>query len=231
MSAGADADTDWAAVDRWFDRALERPEDDRRRFLERECPRDDVRATVLELLAALPDGQDRFEVAVARAVEWLEEDRGGVEENDAEDDLPDLGPYRAVERIGQGGVGSVYRAEKSADGLQLEFAVKLVRPELAGGEMHRRLRQERQILAGLEHPNIARLTDGGANRSGRPYLVMELIVGRAIDVYCEEQRLRLSERLRLFLRVCDAVSFAHRSLVIHRDIKPSNILVTENGEP
>ena len=137
-----------------------------------------------------------------------------------------VGPYRIVRPLGQGGMGTVFLAVREGAEFAQRVAIKLVR----GGELLvQRFRQERQILAALEHPNIARLIDGGTTSDGLPYLVMEYVDGTPIDVFA--RNLGTSEKLRLFLHLCDAVQYAHRSLVIHRDIKPANVLVTADGVP
>ena len=138
-----------------------------------------------------------------------------------------IGPYRLLEEIGRGGMGVVYRAEREDDFNKI-VALKLVaRP---GPGWVERLRRERQLLARLEHPHIARLLDGGSTDDGVLYLVMEHVEGEPLSVYARRRRLTVSQRLELFLQICDAVAFAHRNLVIHRDIKPGNILVTKTGE-
>jgi non-specific serine/threonine protein kinase/serine/threonine-protein kinase len=144
---------------------------------------------------------------------------------------PDIGPYRIIERIGQGGMGDVYLAERSDDQFRKKVAIKLIRLGMDSEFVLKRFRNERQILASLEHPNIARLLDGGTASDGRPYFVMEYIEGERIDDYCDEQKLTTLQRLELFQKVCSAVHYAHQNLVIHRDIKPGNILVTEDGVP
>jgi eukaryotic-like serine/threonine-protein kinase len=142
-----------------------------------------------------------------------------------------LGVYELRERIGYGGMGEVYRAARVDGQYQQEVAIKLVRSGYDTTLLLERFRHERQILATLDHPNIARLLDGGTTEDGIPYLVMELIDGAPIDRYCLEQKLSIVERLQLFRQVCAAVDFAHQHLVVHRDLKPSNILVTANGIP
>jgi eukaryotic-like serine/threonine-protein kinase len=142
-----------------------------------------------------------------------------------------IGVYQIVEQIGQGGMGEVYRAVRADGQYTKEVAIKLVRGGFDSASLVERFRNERQILASLDHPNIARLLDGGTTEDGIPYLVMELIEGTPIDRYCEEQDLGIKERLRLFIQVCAAVQYAHQRLVIHRDIKPSNVLVTAEGVP
>jgi eukaryotic-like serine/threonine-protein kinase len=141
-----------------------------------------------------------------------------------------LGPYEIVAEIGRGGMGEVYRAVRVDGQFEQQVAIKLVRAGMGSAFVLERFLHERQILATLDHPNIARLLDGGTT-DGVPYLVMELIEGERIDAYCQVRRLSISDRLRLFLEVCNAVQYAHQHLVIHRDIKPGNILVTADGVP
>jgi non-specific serine/threonine protein kinase/serine/threonine-protein kinase len=141
------------------------------------------------------------------------------------------GPYQIVSEIGHGGMGEVYRAVRIDGQFDQQVAIKLVRVGLGSAFIVERFLHERQILATLNHPNIARLLDGGATEDGVPYLAMELIEGERIDTYCQAQRLSITERLRIFLQVCAAVEYAHQRLVIHRDIKPGNILVTKDGTP
>ena len=141
-----------------------------------------------------------------------------------------IGAYRVEAEIGRGGMGSVYRAVRADDAYQKRVAIKLVDRGLSRRSAEL-FRHERQILADLEHPNIARLLDGGAHEDGSPYLVMEFVEGEPITKYCDTHRLSIEQRLALFQKICSAVHFAHQNLVIHRDIKPANILVTREGEP
>jgi eukaryotic-like serine/threonine-protein kinase len=142
-----------------------------------------------------------------------------------------LGAYEIVEEIGTGGMGEVYRAVRADDEYRKEVAIKLVRSGQDSGFVLSRFKNERQILASLDHPNIARLLDGGTTEQGVPYFVMELIQGERINKYCDARKLPTTDRLKLFLQVCSAVQYAHQHLVIHRDIKPGNILVTAEGVP
>ena len=142
-----------------------------------------------------------------------------------------LGNYRIEGRIASGGMGVVFLARRSDAQFERQVAIKLLNSPLASPDAHRRFRAERQILATLNHPNIAQLLDGGTTDEGVPYLVMEYIDGQPIDAYCNSNDLSLPERLRLFVKVCSAVQYAHQHLVVHRDLKPSNILVTREGEP
>lgn len=142
-----------------------------------------------------------------------------------------LGVYEVVERIAEGGMGEVYRAFRADDQYRKQVAIKVIRRGFDSGFVINRFRNERQILASLDHPNIARLLDGGTTEDGVPYLVMELIEGEPIDDYCERHQLSTVERLKLFLSVCSAVQYAHQRLIVHRDLKPGNILVSGEGTP
>jgi len=141
-----------------------------------------------------------------------------------------LGNYRVCEAIAEGGMGTVYRAVRVND-FEKQVAVKLVKRGMDTDFILRRFRRERQILSGLDHPNIASLLDGGAAPDGRPYLVMEYIEGIPITDYADQHKLAIPERLEMFRTVCSAVQYAHQNLVVHRDLKPSNILVTAGGVP
>ena len=141
-----------------------------------------------------------------------------------------VGRYRLIRAIGKGGMGAVWLAERSDGQFEHQVALKLIKRGMDSEEILARFLRERQILARLEHPNIARLLDGGVTDDGRPYFVMELVAGLPITRFCEERQLRVEARLRLFITACRAVGYAHRNLVVHRDIKPSNVLVDERGE-
>ena len=142
-----------------------------------------------------------------------------------------IGPYKVLRRIGRGGTGSVYLAVRDDDEFQRRVAIKLVRRGMATTDILRRFRSERQILASIDHPYIARLLDGGSTDDGVPYFVMEYIEGEPINVYCDRNQLSIEDRLTLFCQVCSAVQVAHQNLVVHRDIKPGNILVSAEGVP
>lgn len=142
-----------------------------------------------------------------------------------------IGPYRIEREIGRGGMGTVYEAWRADGEFQHRVAIKLIKSGLDRDFVLRRFRNERQILAALDHPNIGRLLGGGTTPDGHPYFVMEYIEGRPLYQYADTQRLNVSDRLRLFIQICDAVQYAHDKLVIHRDIKPTNILVSLTGTP
>lgn len=141
-----------------------------------------------------------------------------------------FGAYRVIEEIARGGMGDVYKARRDDQEFEKEVAIKIIRGDLASSRIAQRFRGERQILANLDHPNIARLVDGGQGELGEPYIVMEFVGGFPIDTYCEMKTLAINERLRLFIDVCNAVHYAHQRLVVHRDLKPSNVLVNDEGQ-
>ncbi len=136
-----------------------------------------------------------------------------------------------IREIGRGGLGTVYLAARADERFEKQVALKVVRRGLDTDDILRRFRAERQILAQLEHPNIARLIDAGSTEDGLPYFVMEYVEGQSLLDYCEATGAGVAERLPLFRKICEAVAYAHQNLVIHRDLKPSNILVTAAGEP
>lgn len=140
-----------------------------------------------------------------------------------------LGPYMILEKLDQGGMGSVYLAARNDEIFHKRVAIKVLEAHPDMEDLQQRFRQERQILAALDHPNICRLMDGGLTPDGRPYLVMDLIEGQPIDVYCDSRKLSVAERIRLFRTVCAAVDFAHSNMVVHLDLKPGNILVSKDG--
>src|SRR5688572_16500160 len=142
-----------------------------------------------------------------------------------------IGPYRILRELGQGGMGVVYLAARADEQFRKRVALKVIRSGRASEEVVRHFKRERQILAGLDHPNIAKLLDGGTTDDGLPYFVMEYIEGEPLLAYCDSRKLSVAERLKLFQAICSAVQYAHRNLVVHRDIKPGNIVVAEDGSP
>ena len=182
-------------------------------------------------LAALLAAHDDPPPILAGAFAGLAEDEA-AEVPPADDPRlgTEVGGYRLLERLGQGGMATVYLAERVDGAFHRRVAVKVVRPGMATDAMRRRLLDEQRILSALVHPHIARLYDGGFADDGTPYIVMERVEGTPLTAYCELRRLDVDARLRLFATVCRAVEYAHANLVVHRDLKPSNILVTTDGE-
>ncbi len=210
----------WKRIEELAEAALEHDTSERAAFLESACAHDpDLCRQVERFLGAFEQiaTQDETRVFPGRHV-----DSGSTTQ---------IQHYRLLREIGRGGMGTVYLAARSDQEFQRFVAVKLLRPGPGSEGLMNRFRSERQILANLDHPNIAKLLDGGTTDDGWPYLVMELIEGNRIDAYCDDHRLDIRQRIDLFREVCGAVQYAHRNLVVHRDIKPSNILVTDDGTP
>jgi len=214
--------SDFAWIEALFDRVVELAPAARQQALAEACQhRPDLQAELEALLAA----HDRLASADTDG-----DDEGGR--------LPPaiavgarVGAYRLIERIGEGGMGEVFRAERADGVFASEVAVKVTRSSLAGHDLLRRFQVERQILASLNHPNIVTLLDGGATSTGQAYLIMEYVDGVPVTQYCRAHSLRLDQRLRLFLAVCEGVHFAHQHAVVHRDLKPANVLVGADGVP
>ncbi|HEY0380430.1 MAG TPA: protein kinase [Pyrinomonadaceae bacterium] len=227
----------WKQIEEVFQTALDLPPVERRRYIVEACTGDDTLREQVEALVAQHDQAGDFIEEPAFAVTGL---RSSIERDAPtliSDSMEDpaigrrVGPYKIVREIGRGGMGAVYMAEREDGEFRRRVAIKLIKRGMDTDFILRRFRNERQILASLDHPYIARLLDGGTTEDGLPYFVMEYIEGLPIYRFCDERNLGITERLRLFRQVCDAVHYAHRHLVIHRDIKPGNILVTAEGVP
>jgi serine/threonine-protein kinase len=219
------SDASFGRLEELYAEALERAPDDRYAFLNDACGADDeLRREIEELLALHDDAVGFFDglsgdIAHAAPLEL---------ESAAQPRLT-IGHYRTTAAIGHGGMGAVYRAERVDGTFDQEVAVKLLHRDMDTPQLRARFVAERQLLAGLSHPNIAHLVDGGVTDEGRPYFVMEIVDGQPITSYCRERDLPVDDRLRLFLDVISAVSYLHRNLVVHRDLKPSNIFVDRSG--
>ncbi|MCH9649600.1 MAG: serine/threonine-protein kinase [Deltaproteobacteria bacterium] len=213
----------WARVCELFTEAVELAPQEIEGFLESSCG-DDQRllSQVLDLLAADGEEESVFSPQALRQ-EDLVANPNGLDREDR------IGVYRLLRKIGVGGMSDVYLAVRADDQYDQQVAIKVLRSSLLGTEVLHRFRQERQILAGLDHPHIARILDGGTTEDGLPYFVLEYIDGLAIDQHCRRYQLSLTARLELFRAVCEGIRRAHQNLIIHRDIKPSNVLVTEEG--
>jgi non-specific serine/threonine protein kinase/serine/threonine-protein kinase len=209
----------WDRLKQVFQEAIEREPGTRPAFLDEACGEDSTLRREVENLLASHGASGAFleDAAAPHEPSPLVGRR--------------VGSYRILDEIGAGGMGRVYRAVRDDDAFRLQVAVKIVRGGFDSEAGIRRFRRERQILARLQHPNIATLHDGGATEEGQPYLVMELVAGEPLDVYCTKRDLGVRERIQLFRVICSAVHYAHQNLVVHRDLKPGNILVTADGVP
>ena len=213
-------------VEELFEASSQLSHDERAAFLDTACGKDTaVRIAVEKLLTAANSAEHYFSDL---------SDRLGLQSVfDGDLELPrteSIGAYRLVELIGRGGMGAVYLAERADEQFEKQVALKLLPIGVGGEAAKRRFLAERQILARLVHPHIARLLDGGITDDNTPYFVMDYVDGVPIDVYCDDNRLDLERRIALFIDVAEAVEYAHRNLVVHRDIKPGNILVESSGE-
>jgi eukaryotic-like serine/threonine-protein kinase len=214
----------WQEVFRILDQVLELPPEERAACLDRECAGDgDLRAEV-EAMVAGAETSVFFESPVVAFADPL------VKAEDTRLHRDVIGPYRLGRELGHGGMGVVYLAERADGHFEQRVALKLIKRGMDSDEILRRFVAERQVLARLNHPHIARLLDGGVTDEGQPWFAMEYVDGVPLNRYSEDHELDVDGRLALFAKVCAAVQHAHRSLVVHRDLKPSNILVTPDGE-
>lgn len=206
----------WSRVKEIFAACLEREPSERAAYLDQACGDVPGIREEVESLLAEHEAADSFLDGAPLRDPLLEQQ---------------IGVWRITAQIGDGGMGRVYHARRTGGGFEQEGALKVLKRGMDSELILRHFRSERQILAGLMHPGIARLLDGGMTPDGRPYFVMELVEGEPLDEYARERKLGLRQRLQLFLKVCGAVRYAHQHLVVHRDLKPSNILVNKEGEP
>ncbi len=211
----------WPEAERIVDGLLDLPAEARRQRVRDDCTLDPALRTIVERLL---DEAERDEPLVA----------GGILEAapapDIEQPPEHVGPYRVLGQLGRGGMGLVLRAVRDGSPPPPQVALKLLDVRANSEDARRRFDRERETMARLEHPNLARLLDGGVAEDGAPYLVMELIEGRPINAFCDEHRLDVAARIRLFLQVCAAVEYAHSRFVVHRDLKPANVLIDRFGQ-
>lgn len=223
----AGAEETWRRVDAIFDAALDVEGAEREKLLDRRCAGEpELRRKVQELLRAAEIGGGIEPSDLSPVLEALGRELAGPEVQGRR-----IGAYRVVDVLGHGGMGTVFLAERADGAFERRVAIKVLPWPLAGSDLAQRFTVERQILADLDHPNIARLLDGGTTEDRLPFLVMEHVDGVPVDRYCRERDLGLDERLELFVEICRAVLFAHQNMVVHRDLKPGNILVTTDGTP
>jgi tetratricopeptide (TPR) repeat protein/tRNA A-37 threonylcarbamoyl transferase component Bud32 len=217
----------WQRIEEIFHEASALAGDERTAFLDAASGDDaELRSEVERLLASSESVGNRFERLIGGAAVALAPDA-----EEKQSTAGEVGRFQIDSVLGEGGMGTVYLGHRADGEFRQQVAIKLVRSGLHSAEAYRRFRRERQVLADLEHPNVARLLDGGTTPDGRPYLVMEHVAGEPIDAFCDRRRLPIADRVRLVRQVCAAVHYAHERSVVHRDLKPSNILVTAAGEP
>ncbi|MDX1699518.1 MAG: serine/threonine-protein kinase, partial [Melioribacteraceae bacterium] len=212
---------DWDKIQDLFVKAAELNKEDRIPFLKSECG--DNKELFDEVLSLLESDEEIHPILNQKASDLIDLER---ELNFIGEEV---GSYRILEEIATGGMGTVFLAERSDGYFEQKVALKIVKPGLSTIPIIRRFQQERQVLANLQHPNIARLLDGGVTKDKRPFFTMEYVDGIPIDKYCDANKLTIKERLELFVEVCGAVQYAHNNLVIHRDLKPNNILIKKDG--
>ena len=227
MSSSTASPSTWIRVSELVDAAMQLSPEERAGYLDKACDDPKLRAYIDSLVVPFDQAGDFLEES---ALESYARDSAEVYCVNVWIGRR-IGDYRLDEQIGEGGMGAVFRASRADDQYRKQVAIKLLKEGFESSYALARFRAERQILANLEHPNIARLLDGGQTEEGFPYFVMELVDGEPIDQYCDTHKLSINERLRLFCIICSAVEYAHQNLVIHRDLKPANILVTAEGVP
>ena len=218
----------WQQVKGLFAQVMQQPESTRAAWIAQHAGADaQVRDELLQLLAQQREPARIFDGDAQALLERLAPPPDTADERIG----ASIGPYRLTRELGAGGMGRVYLAERADGQFTQRVALKLVRSEFATSELRQRFLRERDTLARLAHPNIAQLHDGGLAADGTPYFTLEYIDGKPITRWCNERRSDIRARVRLLLKVCDAVQHAHRNLIVHRDLKPSNLLVTDAGEP
>ena len=214
----------WRRIKDIFLDAIEISEGERENFVFNKCgQQSEIYVEVKEFLSVHFDSEKFIEEPAFQINKVFSDDADQTEKH--------FGNYKIIREIGAGGMGAVFLAMRDDGEFIQKAAIKIIRQTVADSQLINRFKRERQILAALNHPNIAKLLDGGVSKDGLPFLAMEFIEGEAITKFAAHKNLNLEQRLKLFLKVCAAVQYAHRNLTVHRDIKPSNILVTDDGEP
>jgi eukaryotic-like serine/threonine-protein kinase len=203
----------WELLQTLFDLAVATPEPDRERILMERCGEESIVRRTLAIVEGANQAGKKDDASMSAGRESRR-----------------MGPYSLIRLLGSGGIGTVYLAERILGGAPQRSALKVLSPHSAGPSFVERFHREQHILASLDHPHITRLLDAGLSDTDQPYLVMEYVEGRHLDAYCDTHRLTVPQRIELFLQVCEAVAYAHRSLIVHLDLKPTNILVNTTGE-
>ncbi len=218
----------WQQVKALFHEAIELASDQRVPFLSKACANDaTLRKQVGSLIRSHEEAGDFINepAFIESGAEWLADDESGALAGQR------IGHYEIMREVGRGGMGAVYLAARADELFDKQVAIKVIKRGMDTEFVLRRFTRERQMLASLDHPNIAKLLDGGVTEDGLPYFVMEYIEGTSVTEYADSHKLSINERLKLFRQICSAIQYAHQNLIVHRDIKPSNILVTKDGTP
>jgi eukaryotic-like serine/threonine-protein kinase len=221
------AEVGWEDAKKLLNEALDLEPGERDCFIQEACgDAPELLAEVRSLLSWVDQSGEFLETPALRVADLVPEEQSA-------DGLvgQSLGPWRILDVIGHGGMGTVYRAERADAAFKRIVAIKVVRRGAHAANIIDRFHRERETLAALDHPNIARLIDGGSTRDGKPYFVMEYVDGIRVDTFCDERKLTIDQRMEVFRTICAAVQYAHHALVVHRDLKPDNILVSREGTP
>lgn len=224
--------TNWEKIETIVDQVLELPEQEREEFIEKKCGDDEeLKGEITQFLQSIYESDGWLEDHEAYKNELLSDIADDIELLTSKQSLigKEVGAYTIEEKIGEGGMGAVYLAERSGSELDHKVAIKMIQHGRASRDNLRRFKREQQILAGMNHPGIARFLNSGVTADGVPYLIMEYIEGLPIDEYCQKNQCSIDERIVLFEQVLEAVRYAHENLVIHRDLKPGNIFVSQSG--
>ena len=224
----------WTSLNTIIDQALELPQEERVAFINSyEYLSDDMRLEALSFLKSIQKSDTFWDELIESNSKLIDRIENTEFNQGEEKDLPPdykIGPYKLTEKLASGGMGNVYRAERADGHLQITVALKLIRKECTDSYHIHQFNIERNVLGKLNHPNIARIYDGGITENGRPYLAMEYVKGSPVTEYCKTHNCSINDKLLLFEQICEGVNFAHSNLVVHRDLKPDNIFVTSTGK-
>src|SRR6056297_3450354 len=223
----------WTTLNTIIDQALELPPEERISFVTTyKDLSDEMRKDAISFLRSIHKSDTLWDDLIESSSELIDH----INKSDIEDDIAyeenppvQIGPYKILEKLASGGMGNVYLAERSDGHLQITVALKLIRRECIDSHHIHQFNIERNVLGRLNHPNIARIYDGGITENGRPYLVMEYVEGTPVTEYCQTHQCSIGNKIMLFEQICEGLNFAHSNLIVHRDLKPDNIFISKNG--
>ena len=225
----------WTSLNSIIDQALELEPEKRLSFINtRDGLSDDMRKEAIEFIKSIEKSDtfwDDLMESSSELIDHIDENEIVINsDSDSDTSIPEqIGPYKVMKKLASGGMGNVYLAKRTDGHLQITVALKLLRQECVDSHHIHQFNIERNVLGRLNHPNIARIYDGGITQNGRPYLVMEYVEGTPVTEYCKTQKCSIENKIRLFEQICEGVNFAHSNLVVHRDLKPDNIFISKNG--